>query len=122
MEKLSLKSKFNSSNLKKAIDKAVDFALNLASLWSSGNVEVKRTIQYMLFPEGIGYDFKNHRFRTFRINSIFSAIVSISSDLSGNKKENYHNFYDNSLKVESPRIELGSKQAIKMLSTRLVLV
>lgn len=122
LEKLSLKSKFNSSNLKKAIDKAVDFALNLASLWSSGNVEVKRTIQYMLFPEGIGYDFKNHRFRTFRINSIFAAIVSISSDLSGNKKENYHNFYDNSLKVESERIELSSKQAIKMPSTRLVFV
>lgn len=122
IEKVSLKSKFNSSNLKKAIDKAVEFALNLASLWSSGNVEVKRAIQYMLFPEGIGYDFKNHQFRTFRINSIFSAIVSISSDLSGNKKENYHNFYDNSLKVEPERIELSSKQAIQMPSTRLVLV
>jgi len=76
----------------------------------------------MLFPEGIEYDFKNHQFRTFRINSIFLTILSISKDLIGNKKENYHNFYDNSLEVESPRIELGSKQAIQMLSTRLVLV
>lgn len=58
----------------------------------------------MLFPEGIRYDFKNHQFRTFRINSIFSEISSISRDLSGNKKENYYNFYDNSLEVESEEV------------------
>ncbi len=38
-----------------------------------------------------------------KINSIFAAIVSISRDLNGNKKENYHNLYDNSLEVESER-------------------
>ena len=113
-------TKFNSSNLKKAIEKALQYALNLPSLWTSGDIETKRAIQYMVFPEGIGYDIKNDKFRTFRVNSIFSAIASVSGDLTQNKKENYHNFNGNSLKVESEGFEPSSKQAIKLLSTRLV--
>ncbi len=112
-------NKFNSSNLKKAINKALEYSLNLPSLWESGTVEVKRLIQYMVFPEGVYYDFKNHRVRTFRVNSIFSSIATISGEMSGNKKENYHKNYDNSLEVESERIELSSKQVTKELSTRL---
>jgi hypothetical protein len=106
IEQDTVATKFSSSNLKKAIEKALDYALNLPSLWGSGNIETKRSIQYMVFPDGVSYDFKNHRVRTFRVNSIFSAIASISDDISGNKKENYHKKYDNSLKVESERIEL----------------
>ena len=119
-ESKKLNFKFNSSNLKKAVDKALDYALNLPSLWESGNVETKRALQYMVFPEGIYYDFKNHRVRTFRVNSIFSAIASISGEMSGNKKENYHSNNDNSLEVESERIELSSKRANSSLSTCLV--
>ena len=100
-ESEKFKFKFNSSNLKKAVNKALDYALDLPLLWESGNVETKRALQYMVFPEGIYYDFKNHRVRTFRVNSIFSSIASISGDMSGNKKENYHKNYDNSLEVES---------------------
>ena len=111
--------KFNSSNLRKAVEKALDFALNLPSLWELGDIQTKRALQFMVFPEGIYYDFKNHRVRTLRVNSIFSAIASISGEMSGNKKENYHNNNDNSLEVESERIELSSKQVTKRLSTRL---
>jgi site-specific DNA recombinase len=114
--------KFNSSNLKKAVDKALGFAINLPSLWELGDIQTKRAIQYMVFPEGICYDFKNHRVRTFRVNSIFSAIASISGDMSSNKKENYHNNYDNSLKVESEGFEPSSKQAMLLLSTCVVSV
>lgn len=77
-----LSSSFNSSNLKKAVEKAINFALNLPSLWQSGSIEEKRKLQYMLFPEGIEYDFKNHQFRTFRVNSIFNVIscLPVSSE------------------------------------------
>ena len=89
-------SGFNSSNLKKSIDKALNFALNLPSLWQSGNIEVKRSLQFMLFPEGIGYDFKNDRLRTFRVNSIFSAIASISDNLGANKNGTLQNDFEKS--------------------------
>jgi site-specific DNA recombinase len=68
---------------------------NLPLLWSSGDIEVKRKLQYMLFPEGIGYDFKNDRFRTFRVNSIFSAVASISDNLGENKNGNFQNNIEN---------------------------
>lgn len=67
-------------------------------------------------------DFKNHQIRTFRVNSIFSAIASISGKMSGNKKENYHKNYDNSLKVEPEGFEPSSKRALARLSTCLVFV
>lgn len=40
---------FNSSNLKKAIDRALKYALNLPLLWSSGDIKTKRKLQYMSF-------------------------------------------------------------------------
>ncbi len=94
-------SGFNSSNLKNSIDKALNFALNLPSLWQSGNIEVKRSLQFMLFPEGIGYDFKNDRLRTFRVNSIFSAIASISDKLGANKNGIFQNNFEKSRLVTS---------------------
>ena len=49
----------NSSNLKKAVQMALDYACNLPYLWKLGDLETKRAIQYMVFPDGIRYDFKN---------------------------------------------------------------
>ncbi len=92
---------FDSSNLKKSINIALKYALNLPSLWSSGNIETKRSIQYMLFPDGLGYDFKNKRVQTFRVNSIFASIASINGALSGNKKGNFQKNIENSLLVTS---------------------
>ncbi len=44
----------------------------------------------MLFPEGLGYDFENDRVRTFRVNSIFNVISSISDKKRVKKKRNQH--------------------------------
>ena len=75
--------------------------MNLPLLWSSGNIETKRAVQYMLFPDGLGYDFQNKRIQTFRVNSIFSAIASISNGLTENKKGNFQNNFENSPLVTS---------------------
>ena len=96
---------FDSSNLKKSINLALNYALNLPLLWSSGNIETKRAVQYMLFPDGLGYDFQNKRVQTFRVNSIFSAIASISNGLTENKKGNFQNNFENSLSVTSRGFE-----------------
>lgn len=92
---------FDSSNLKKAIDRALKYALNLPLLWSSGNIETKRKLQYMVFPDGLGYDFKNKRVQTFRVNSIFAQIACLSDKLGSNKKGNFQNKIENSLSVTS---------------------
>ncbi|WP_010180414.1 recombinase family protein [Aquimarina agarilytica] len=89
-ENLLSSSEFNSSNLKKAIERALKIALNLPKMWSLGDIETKRKIQYMLFPEGLGYDFENDRVRTFRVNSIFNVISSISDKKESKKKRNQH--------------------------------
>ena len=77
---------FNLSNLEKAIDLSLKYSLKLSDLWGSGDLEVKRSIQNMVFPEGILYDFKNGNYRTLRTNSIFDLIPLFSSDLNGKKK------------------------------------
>ncbi len=89
-ENLLVKSEFNSSNLKKAINKALNISINLPELWRLGDIETKRKIQYMVFPEGLGYDFKNMQVRTFRINSIFDVISSVSAEKDSKKKRNQH--------------------------------
>ena len=107
IESISEKSGVKSSNLQKAIEKAIDYALNLPLLWQSGDVETKRKLQYMLFPEGIEYDFQNDRFRTFRINTIFSVIATLSNGLSLNKNGIHQNPIDESLLVQEERFELS---------------
>jgi hypothetical protein len=32
-------------------------------LWSSGDIKVKRKLQFMVFPDGLGYDFKKKEFK-----------------------------------------------------------
>ncbi|MBT3302022.1 MAG: recombinase family protein [Bacteroidetes bacterium] len=85
------KDGFDLSNLEKAIDLALQYSLQLPQLWSSGDLEVKRSIQNMVFPVGILYDFKNGNYRTERINSIFSVIPSLSDKRKDIKKGNEAN-------------------------------
>lgn len=87
---------FDSSNLKKAINKAMKYALNLPSLWTSGDLETKRRLQYMVFLDGLGYDFQNKRVQTFRVNSIFDTIACFSNKLEQNKNGNFQNDIENS--------------------------
>ena len=86
----------NSSNLKKSVKIALDYACNSPSLWKLGELETKRAIQYMVFPDGIEYDFKNKLVRTFRVNEIFIAISLFSRDLTKIKNGNFHSINEKS--------------------------
>lgn len=79
-------SSFNLSNLEIAVEKAVELAIELPKLWLSGDLEEKRRIQNMVFPDGIRYDHKNHIYRTTRVNSLFAGIALLQEDVA--KKEN----------------------------------
>ena len=94
-------SGINSSNLKKSVKMALGYACNLPKLWESGDLETKRALQYMVFPDGIGYDFKNRAVQTFRVNEIFSAISSFSRDSREIKNGNFHSFSEKSRLVTS---------------------
>lgn len=96
---------FDSSNLKKAINKAMKYALNLPSLWTSGDLETKRRLQYMVFPDGLGYDFQNKRVQTFRVNSIFDTIACFSDKLEKNKNGNFQNDIENSRLVTTAGLQ-----------------
>jgi len=71
----------SSSNLEKAINKALKMSSNLHEIWDSGNLEQKRKLQQLLFPSGLGYDKQNDRVQTTRVNSLFSAIPLMTKDL-----------------------------------------
>ena len=71
----------SSSNLQKAIDKALMMSTRLHDTWTSGDLEQKQKLQKLVFPSGIGYDKQNDRVQTKRVNSIFSAIPLLTKDL-----------------------------------------
>lgn len=74
-------------------------------MWDDGNLKTKKTIQKMLFPEGIQYDFKNSNYRTFRINEVFNAIGSLSREKGYKKNGNKTDFSDYSRLVPGAGIE-----------------
>ncbi|MBK7128234.1 MAG: recombinase family protein [Crocinitomicaceae bacterium] len=98
-------SHFNLSNLENAIDIALGSAANLSEAWSSGDLEEKRRIQKMVFPEGIRYDHEKHVYRTPRVNSMFSAIPLIRSHWAENKNGKSSNFMNFSRLVPKKGIE-----------------
>ena len=71
-----------------------------------------------IFPEKIEFDGK--KFRTTRINDVLRYILQIDKELDENKKGQISKNMSLSRVVESEGIEPSSKQAKKVLSTRLV--
>ena len=74
-------SSISSSNLEKAIKKALRVSSNLSELRTSGDLTQKKKLQNLVFPSGIGYDKLKGEVRTKKVNSIFASIPLISRDL-----------------------------------------
>ncbi len=96
---------FNLSNLEKAIDLSLRYSLKLPELWTFGDLEVKRSIQKMVFPEGILFDFKKDSYRTTRVNAVFDLIPSFSNNLKDKKNGTDQNKVDLSRLVPEVGIE-----------------
>ena len=84
-DKLLAKCGSKVSNLQNILQKAVEMASKLASLWASGDYGTRQRLQFLVFPDGISYDRKKDQCRTQRVNSIFSCIA-VGAQVSANKK------------------------------------
>lgn len=90
---------------------------NLKTHYIKSGIRDKQQLISSIFPEKFEFDGK--KCRTTRINDILRFILQIDKDLQNEKSGQLSKKIELSTLVESPRIELGSKQAIKELSTRL---
>ncbi|WP_394332975.1 recombinase family protein [Pedobacter insulae] len=80
-----LKTSKRVSNLSECVDLTIDFALNMQSRWLTADYYTKQRLQFLIFPEGIGYDKKNDECRTPRINSLFAYVANLQQVLTKNK-------------------------------------
>ncbi len=102
----------SSSNLEKAINKALKMSSNLHEIWDSGNLEQKRKLQQLLFPSGLGYDKQNDRVQTTRVNSLFSAIPLMTRDLNKIKSGEPVDFNQFSARVTSSGFKPETSTAV----------
>ena len=112
-------SEISSSNLQKAIDKALKMSSNLRELWTSGDLPQKKKIQNLVFPSGIGYDKLKGKVQTKRVNSIFSAIPLLSMDLAKIKSGEPVNFNQFSALVTSEGFKPSTATAVMWYSIQL---
>jgi len=74
------------SNLKSNLNKAVDFTQSVSKYWVSGNLSQKKSIQKLMFPEGLRVDTEKRQYLTSNINALFAVKRALSSDKKGIKK------------------------------------
>ena len=60
------------SNLQKGLDKIIDFSQNTSKYWVSGSLYIKKTIQNVVFPDGLVLDTEKRQYLTSKVNSLFS--------------------------------------------------
>ncbi|CAG5082234.1 hypothetical protein CRYO30217_01848 [Parvicella tangerina] len=86
IEKQLEQTEIKSSNLQKAIEKAVEISRNISKEWGLASLNRKLTLQKLLFPNGIQYNKEKGVFRTERIGVLFNLILNNINELGENKK------------------------------------
>ena len=74
------------SNLMDKLPDTICFAARIGSTWGSANLDVKRRIQNLVFPEGVFWDKETRSYRTHRKNAVFAILDALKADF-GTKKE-----------------------------------
>ncbi len=97
-----------SSNLHETLSAALDFSATLPARWSSAGINEKESLQKLVFPEGVVYDFKNEAFRTEKANEIFRCIAQLNSVSSENENGQTSNETGLSNSVGAARFELAT--------------
>ncbi len=59
-------------NLDIKVKKAIDFSQTVIKYWLSGNPEIKRRIQKLVFPKGLVPDTQKRQYLTSKFNAHFS--------------------------------------------------
>ncbi|MEI7723833.1 MAG: hypothetical protein WCK09_01950 [Bacteroidota bacterium] len=74
-------------NLDIKVEKAIDFSQNVSKYWLSGNLDIKRRIQKLVFPEVLVLDTQKRLYLTSKINALFSekqAFIRLSEETKKN--------------------------------------
>lgn len=69
----------NLSNQQRQIPQVIATASHISDLWHNGNIETKKKIQNLVFPNGIYWDKEIRNYRTENKNEIFNIIERLSS-------------------------------------------
>ncbi len=77
---------FEISNLKSYLNDAMLIAEKPYEIWQFGDIELKHSLQKLLFPNGLRIDREKREYLTLDLNTFFSQIATISSDCEGKKK------------------------------------
>lgn len=80
-------SGIDTSNLEINLAKAVDFTQNVSKHWVSGDLDHKKKIQKLVFPEGIRIDTQKRQYLTSKVNVLFSVKRSFTRNTKDCKKE-----------------------------------
>ncbi len=93
------------SNLTKKIETVIKETSNLSEIWTSGCLETKKSIQKLVFPNGMVVESKNKRLRTHNVNKLIVVILRITDICSINKKGTINVKTDKSLLAENEGFE-----------------
>jgi hypothetical protein len=74
------------SNFKNSLNKTMDFIQNISKYWISGNINVKKRIQRLIFPSGFFINPVNRQYLTPEINQLFRLTTQISMSSEETKK------------------------------------
>jgi DNA invertase Pin-like site-specific DNA recombinase len=80
-------SQINISDLQIHLDKTLDFIQNISKYWVSGNIDIKKRIQKLVFPAGFYIDPLNRKYLTSEVNCLFRLNVELSRVSEEQKKE-----------------------------------
>ena len=106
-----------SNEYQKWLKSGIHMLYDIKNHYLNSQIAEKQKLISSIFPENFYFD--GEKCRTTRINDVLRCILQIDNDLGDKKSGQFSKKLELSTLVESPRIELGSKQAIKELSTRL---
>ncbi len=75
------------SNLEKYIDFSVNVSQNINKYWSSEDIETKKRVQELVFPDGVSLDMSGRQYLTTNINVIFEMNRAIAGVSEGSKNK-----------------------------------
>ncbi len=75
------------SNFENNLNKGIDFVQNVTKYWESGNIDIKKKIQKLVFPSGFFYVPEKRQYLTSEVNQLFHLTSRISKNCEGYKNE-----------------------------------
>ena len=79
------KWQINLSNQNEMIPVIIATASKIGTLWKNSNLEIKKKIQKLVFPEGIFWDKKKRDYRTNKRNAVFELLDTLSASYANKK-------------------------------------